>query len=373
VPAAPPREVEDVLVRRVAERAEEWLPGVGPRPSVRLHLLRERPRALLYRVEVANGHRPSRLLAKVRRGWPGEAQAAGARPRLAPDLLPAAEQTALEFTGLSAIHAMFGGSEEFGAVRPLDHLAAEDAIIMEYVQAPTVRELLVRGRGPSPAVARTARRRREDACRRSGAWLSSFQRRMPAADLPARQATREEVVDRFEAFTEFLTRRLGAGAVGGAARSGARLAADVLPARPALAVGHGDFAPRNLFALADGRVAVFDPLCRWQVPRFEDLCRFLVAVRLQGSQVHTHGVAYGSGELDRREAALIDGYGGGQQLPLAELRCYQLLITLDRWCALVDAPASSPLGRLRAAAVVRASGYLRRETRRLVELAQSAR
>jgi hypothetical protein len=373
VQAVPARGVEDVLVRRVAERAEEWLPGVGPRPSIRLHLLRERPRALLYRVEVENGRRPSRLLAKVRRGWPGEAQAAGARPRLAPDLLPVDEQTALEFAGLSAIHTMFRDREEFGTVRPLEHLAAENAIIMEYVAAPTVRDLLARGPGLSPAVGRTARRRRADACRRSGVWLDAFQRQMPGGDLPARQATREEVVDRFEAFTEFLTRRLGTRAVGAAARFGARLAADVLPRRPALAVGHGDYAPRNLFALADGSVAVFDPLCRWRVPRFEDLCRFLVAVRLQAAQIHTHGAAYGAGELDRRESALIEGYGGGQELPLPELRCYQLLITLDRWCTVVDGPTSTPVGRLRAASVVRASGYLRRETRRLVELAQTAR
>jgi hypothetical protein len=373
VPAAPARGVEDVLVRRVAERAEEWLPGVGARPPVRLHLLRERPRALLYRVEVGNGDGTRLLLAKVRRGWPGAVQQAGARPRLAPDLLPAAEQTALEFAGLSAIHALFGDSEEFGAVRPLDHLVAEDALLMEYVTAPTVRAVLARGRGPSYAVGRSARRRRADLCRRSGAWLNAFQRRMPGDDLPARQATREEIVDRFEAFTEFLVRRLGARAVGAAAQAGARLAADVLPPRPELAVGHGDYAPRNLFALPGDRVAVFDPLCRWRVPRLEDLCRFLVAVRLPAVQLHTHGAAYGAGELDRRESALIEGYAGGQELPLPELRCYQLLITLDRWCALVDSPGSSPAGRLRAASVVRASGYLRRETERLVGLAQTAR
>jgi len=370
VPAAPAREVEEVLVRRVAERAEEWLPGAGARPPVRLHLLRERPRALLYRVDVGNGHGNRLLLAKVRKGWSGAAQQAGARPRLAPDLLPVAEQTALEYAGLSAIHTLFGDREEFGTVRPLDHLVAEDAIIMEYLAAPTVRAVLARGRGVSPG--RAARRRPADLCRRSGAWLNAFQRRMPGGDLPARQATREQIVDRFEAFTEFLARRLGPRAVGAAARSGARLAADVLPPRPELAVGHGDYAPRNLFALADERVAVFDPLCRWRVPRFEDLCRFLVAVRLPAAQVHTHGAAYGAGELDRRERALIEGYRGEQELALPELRCYQLLITLDRWCALVDSPASTPAGRLRAASVVRASAYLRRETRRLVELAQTA-
>jgi hypothetical protein len=371
--AVPIRRVEDVLLRRVAERAEEWLPGVGAGPPVELRLLRERPRALLYRIDVGEGPGRRLLLAKVRRGWPGSAQQAGARPRLVPDLLPAAEQTALEFAGLTAIHALFGADgQEFGAVRPLEHLAAEDAIVMEYVDAPTVRDVLAGGRRAALPGRRSARLRRADACRRSGAWLAAFQQQMPHEGLPARQATRDEVVDRFQAFTQFLTGRLGARAVGDAARSGARLAADVLPERLPLAVGHGDYAPRNLFALSNGRVAVFDPLCRWRVPRLEDLCRFLVAVRLQAAQLHTHGAAYGTRELDRCEAALIGGYRGAQDLPLPELRCYQLLITLDRWCALLDSPAGTPVGRLRRTSVVRASGYLRRETRRLVQLADAA-
>lgn len=373
--ALPTPRVEGLVVQRVTERAQEWFPGVGARPVVTIRRLAQRPRAVLYAVDVGEGagRRPL-VLAKVRRGWSGAAQQAGARPRLAPDLLPAAEQTALEFAGLTAIHGMFGaGGPDFGAVRPLEHLAADDTVLMEYVAAPTLRGVLVGSSRLPPRIGRAPHPPGRDDWRRAGTWLRRFQQQMPGDGLPSRQATRDEIVDRFEAFGWFLADRLGARAAGHAARTGALLAADILPPRPALAVGHGDYAPRNVFVLGDGRLAVFDPLSRWLVPRFEDLCRFLVAVRLQSIQVHTHGAAFGAQDLDRRERAVIDGYAGGDALRLPELRCHQLLITLDRWSALVDGPSRSWPARLRTASLHRASGYLRRETERLLRLMESER
>jgi hypothetical protein len=365
--------VEDVIRQRVRERADEWFPGVGAGP-VRLRRLVERPRAVLYAVHVGEDAERPQVLAKVRRGWPDTVRAAGARPRLSPDLLPAAEQTALEFAGLTAIEAMFGnGHPAFGAVRPLDHLVAEDTLLMEYVDAPTLRDALTRASRFSLPLGRRSHREGEQAWRAAGAWLRTFQQRMPGAGLPVRQATRDDVVDRFEAFGTFLADRIGARAAGDAAQSGARAAADVLPPRLPLAVGHGDYAPRNVFRLRDGRLAVFDPLPRWQVPRVEDLCRFLVAIRMQGVQLHTHGLAYSAEQLDRRERAVLEGYCGSEAVRLPELRCHQLLITLDKWTALVDSPSSSWLGRLRSASLQRAAGYLRDETRRLVDLIESGR
>ena len=362
-----------MILQRVTERAEDWFPGVGARPIVGIRPLTVRPRAQLYSVRVGSGSHQHRVLAKVRRDWPGAAREAGARPRLASQLLPASELTALEFGALTQIFAVFGDrASAFGAVRPLDHLKAEDAILMEYIDAPTLREVLLRSSRFAPRVGPSSRRAPEEAWSRAGAWLRVFQRQVPGDGLPARQATREAVVDRFEAFGEFLASRLGARAAGDAARIGAQLAADVLPPLLPLAVGHGDYAPRNVFLLRDGRVAVFDPLTRWRVPRFEDLSRFLVALRLQGTQVHTHGASYGAKGLDARERAVIEGYCDDEPVRPAELRCYQLLITLDKWAALVDSPSRGWPARLRQASLQRAAGYVRGETRRLVELVHSA-
>lgn len=368
--------VEDAVLRRVGANADLWFPGVGGDPTVRLRRLVTRPRAVLYAVHVGDGAGPPQLLAKVRRDWPsaGAQPRAGARPRLATSLLSAAELTALEYAGLRGIQEMLGDDDPaFRAVRPLDHLVAEDTILMEYVDAETLSERFRGESRLSPRGALSRRRAGDGHWRRAGAWLRRYQQHMPADGLPARQATRAEVVEQFSALDEFLTARLGRRAVGDVARRGAELAADVLPAQLALAVGHGDYAPRNVFVLGDGRLAVFDPTPRWAVPRVEDLCRFLVAIRLPGLQVHARGAAYGRRDLDRRERAVIEGYRAEGVLPLPELRAYQLLITLDKWSALVDAPSGGWRRRLTTGSVELASGHLRREAARLLALGGAER
>jgi hypothetical protein len=205
----------------------------------------------------------------------------------------------------------------------------------------------------------------------AGAWLAVFQNESPHAELPARQSSREDVVERFIAYDRFLHDCLGR-AAGDGARRAAALAADVLPERLPLVVGHGDYAPRNAFQRPDGRLVVFDPLPRWAVPRLEDLARFLVAIRLLGVQLHTRGVAYAEHELAGLEHNVLDGYRTEAKIGTAELRCYQALISLDRWSALVGDPASGWRGRLHRASARLASGYLRAEVDRLLRLAGSA-
>jgi hypothetical protein len=365
--------LEEAVRERVAERAELWFPDVGPRPDVGLRPLVTRPRAALYAVHVGADPRP-RILAKVRRGWPGgeDGRWAGSRPRLVSHPLPAADQVALEYSGLRAIHAMIDPADpRFRAVRPLDHLVEQDTLLMEYVVAPTLRQLLagesrltlLRGRSGQPTA--------DETWRRVGAWLRLFQQAIPTTGLPPRQGTRQEVVERFGAYEEFFRSGPAGRSLAAVARRGADLAAEVLPERLVMAVGHGDFAPRNVFVHEDGRVSVFDPLPRWAVPRLEDLARFLVTVRLSGVQVYSHGAAYGRAVLDDRERQVLEGFGT-QALCMAELRCLQLLVTLDSWSAVVDASATSWRGRLRQAPVRAAGRVVRREGARLLHLAHTA-
>ncbi|TQN37896.1 phosphotransferase family enzyme [Blastococcus colisei] len=341
---------------------------------MRLQRLVQRPRAVLYGVYLDDGSQLPRVLAKVRRGWPGDdgAERGGTRPRLASGSLPPSESTALEYAGLRAIETMFGGADPgFSVVRPLHHLVHEDTILMEYVDAPTLRDRLLAESRLSPQHVLSRHRSTEEAWWKAGAWLHRFQREMPRQELPARQPTRHDVVHQFLAYDEFLTTRLGRRALGDVARRGAALAEQLLPERLPSAVGHGDYAPRNMFLDRAGRLTVFDPMPRWVVPRHEDLSRLLVAIRLLGAQLHTRGAAYSRGGLDRRERAVIEGYRAEDRLWLPELRCHQLLITLDKWSAAVDSAPAGWRGRLRAASVEWASGFLRRESRRLLELIES--
>jgi hypothetical protein len=370
-------EIEDVIRARVSSRAHEWFPEVAPFPAVQIDILSRRPSCSLFVARLGAEPGAPRILAKARVASAGHDTVARAsagtvpRPTLGAGPLNPFEQTAAEFRALQTIRTLFGGEHPaFGAVRPLDWLAGEATILMDYVDAPTLRqqvmgELRVRRPWPS-ADARDAL-----AWRRAGEWLRVFQDAPTVQPLPARQSTREEVTDQFTAYHDYLTAQLGPRGVGDVASRAAALAAEVLPERLPLAVGHGDYAPRNMFVAADARVTVFDPLPRWRVPRYEDLCRFMVGLRLLGVQVHTRGAAIDERLIEEHERQVLTGYLGDDRSCLAQVRSYQLLILLDKWSALVAASQSgrSLNRRVQRASLRLAGGYLRGQAQRLLELA----
>jgi len=373
-------EIEDLIRARVSSRAHEWFPEVAPSPAVQIDILSRRPSCSLFVARLGSGPGAPRILAKARDASARHDTAALApagtapRPTLGAGSLSPFEQTAVEFRALQAIRALFGGDHPaLGAIRPLDWLAGEATILMDYVDAATLRQRVMgelRVRRPWAS----ADPRDALSWRRAGEWLRAFQDAPTVQPLPARQSTRDEVTERFTAYHDYLAAQLGPRGVGDVARRGAALAAEVLPERLPLAVGHGDYAPRNMFVAADARVTVFDPLPRWMVPRYEDLCRFMVSLRLLGVQVHTRGAAIDARLIEEHERQVLSGYLGDDRSCLGQVRSYQLLILLDKWSALVAASQSgrSLNRRVQRASLRLASGYLRGQAQRLLELAVQA-
>lgn len=241
---------------------------------------------------------------------------------------------------------------------------------MDHVSAPTLRERFVAESRLAAASRLTSPRRTPArAWRNAGTWLRTFHDLPAQRERPARQSRSADVVERFDAFGMFLSTQLGRRFPADAARVGGQLADAVLPAQLSLSVGHGDYVARNIFADDAGRVTVFDPMPRWQMPRLEDVCRFVVGLRLSGLQVHTQGIAYGRPGLDERERLFLSGYFGDDKIPWAQVGCYQLFILLDKWSALVEATTSDHGGRwagLRRAAWTAGSMHVAREARRLI-------
>ncbi len=373
-------DIEDVIRARVSSRAQEWFPGVGQSPAVQIDILSRRPSCSLFVARVGSEPGAPRLLAKARSASAGPDPTALVpdgkvpRPTLGTGSLTPFEQTAAEFRALQSFRALFGGDDPaFGAVRPLDWLAAEATILMDYVEAGTLRQRVMEElRVRRPLASADAR----DSLpwHRAGEWLRAFQNSPTTQPLPARQSTRDEVAERFTAYHDYLAGELGARGVGDVARRGAALATEVLPEQLPLAVGHGDYAPRNMFVSTDARVTVFDPLPRWRVPRYEDLCRFMVSLRLLGVQVHTRGAAIDERRIEEHERQVLSGYLADDHSCLAQVRTYQLLILLDKWSALVAASQSgrSLSRRVQRASLRLASGYMRGQSRRLLELAAQA-
>ena len=93
--------------------------------------------------------------------------------------------------------------------------------------------------------------------------------------------------------------------------------------------------------------------------------------------MHTRGAAYAADTLARWQSEVVKGYYGSEA-PLAAVRCYQLLLMLDKWSALVE-PArnasAAPDGvraTLRKVSQDAASGYVRAQAEQLLALAGSA-
>ena len=355
----------------MAAHAATWFPELGPAPTTVLRPLSIRPRCSLYVVHLQGRNMTRAVVAKVRRPDPDAEGASGRPPRSRLRRLTAtvAELAELEYEGLRSIFDLVGPEHpRFGAVRPLDHLHADSVVVMEHVSAPTLRSaFLAESRTAAPRRSRQTRVPPEAAWGNAGAWLRAFHALPPDRTRLARQQTRPQVLERFSVFGEFLDRS-GCRSAAEIATTGARLASDRLPELLPQVVGHGDFVARNMFLDATGRITVFDPMPRWQVPPYEDICRFLVGMRLSGLQVNSQGLAYARRALQRREDMFLGGYFGDDDVPLAAIGSYQLLILLDKWSALVDsADRRSGFGATARRALMKpANAYIAREAHRLI-------
>ena len=349
----------ETLAQRIAPHTHEWFPD--PQHSgVELRVLADRPSCVLLTVHLDGAEVPV-ALAKVRRDWPA---VCSRRPSTMRREAATAEQlTLLEWAGLQSIERACGDTAGLGVVRPLLLMRDDAALVMSFVDAPTLRSTVLglsrmrRSRGSLDEAAA--------GCLLAGRWLRTFQERCGEVHRPARQGTRAEVVDRMRAYGEFLDSR----AWRRLATAGLKLVTGLFPDDLSLAVGHGDFAPRNMLLL-DGRLTVIDPLPRWQVPVYDDLCRLLVGIRLIGEQVHTHGLAFGSETLGVLEEAAIASYLG-PDADRAQLRSYQLLILMDKWTAMLDNPRRDVPGRLARRSAAMADPWVRAEAERLLDLASA--
>lgn len=362
---------EAAIATSVRERWEEWFPGRPAPLSDRPSLLAARPGARLYVVRAGGPGQPAGLLAKVRTAdppGPGRFRNGSTRPTLTADPVDAAEATSREYRGLASIQSAFAEpNTEFRSVRPLSLLQEHNMIMMDFLEGRSLRDRLVAGSRFFPDGGAPFRDDPEAPWHRVGAWLRRYQAGTPTSGLTPRHTTRRQVVDQFHAYDEFLSSRLGEQTFARLGRRGAELAEAALPPQLEVAVGHHDFAPRNVLLGHDGRVSVIDPLWRWAAPAMEDLCRFVVGMRLLGLQVHTHGLAIDQGRLRGLQDAVIAGYYG-ETVPWARLRCYESLILLDKWAALVARTDRRGVrSRALGMSLRLATGYIAREVRQVLD------
>jgi hypothetical protein len=256
------------------------------------------------------------------------------RPRLFPKA--AAElKGPYEFAALSAIHDYYRGLDEnrFGVIRMLDLLPPRGAVVME--------------KSPDPSLGRlwaTSNRLQrpfwpidiELPCRNAGAWLRRYHACPELEHTKARNTHRDDFRQSIGLFSGYL------GTLGGRSeffrllrRQLDTAAGNTLPRILPLALGHGDYAPRNILVGPQGRVTVVDTLGRWRSPIYEDVASFLVALKASGLQAGSQGTLFSPRRLARYEHEFLNGYFEQDTVPRGAIRLFEAQLLLERWAALV--------------------------------------
>lgn len=335
----------DLMAAVAAEaraNADAWFAELNAR-RVRVRFLSTaaRPRCFMHRVELDDGQVQRTVAVKVRHSHPGlrRLDKFEGRPVLTPERTLSDRETGKrEYDGLRTIVDAVGatGDGRFGVLRPLAWMPQQSAIVMDFVEEPTLRALLLRTArtrpGSSPPMSETP-------WLNAGAWLRIFHEHETALTLGManRLETRTQVAEMYRSFTSFLVDAGGSSPLLHRLDDMAwDLTAAALPEQLPVVPGHGDFVANNLFTGPAGAVTGFDPLTLWRVPKYQDLGTLAVGIRILPLQAATRGLALPTEQLDRYERALLHGYFGSDDVPLAAIRAYQLLVLLDRWSDLVS-------------------------------------
>jgi len=318
-----------------------------------------RDRTTVHVLDIEVDGRERRVVLKVVPPEPRRGHAE--RPRLAP-LFDRDEVAALEHRGLVTIQRQLTVVDDprFGYVRPIALLGDHRAVLMHHVDAPTFRASLVRrhrlrGEGAPDLVA---------AADNTGAWLRAYQD-TENQGAPVRHDERAEIVEVVERFAKWFTGLRDGEPAAALARSLARAAPHVLPDRLPVALGHGDFAPRNVLVRPDGQVTVIDPLPRWRVPVYEDAACFLVSLRLVGPRLVAPAY-FRRGMVEGLADRFVESYTAGAASGRGGVAVYEGIVLLDTWSAILAAGSEDGSWARRARVFVSAP-TLRAEARRIAE------
>ena len=295
-----------------------------------------RSASVLYRFELRGGQSRYPVLVKVpllRRESHNDVNGNSRnknRPRLV-TLTPAHEKVRLEYLALCEIQQYFDGlgDPRFGAIRAHDFIPEHQALVMEALQARPLTDRLSREHSFRVQRQRPAL---DTLFRNSGAWLHAYHRLPKTHDVSTRHETRSDFIAALGEYADFLAAETGNRAMFDSISARAtRLAHHLLPEKLPLGLAHGDYSMRNILVGPGERVTVIDTLAKWRAPIYEDIAYFLVQLKTNKLQVMTQGLAFEREQLQRYEAAFLEGYFDGEPVPREAIQLFEVLLLLDKW------------------------------------------
>jgi hypothetical protein len=289
----------------------------------------------IYRYSISAGNEHKVVIAKVTASGNGQNSIETYdenRPRIAP--LPDPDLKLLwQYEALAAIHQNIGSLQDsrFGTVRVLDFIADQQTIIMEEVEALTLRQLILKA---SRLKLLPTSFDFDSTFQNAGAWLVAYHGSTRPNDTVILQSNREDFIRTVHKFVDFLSERIGRkDYFKGVAALTEGHARDTLPVRLPLGLRHGDYALRNILIGPNHRVTGIDTLSRWQSAIYEDIAYFFISLLTVKMQVLTGGLAFSSEKLEGYTNKFLKGYFGPGPVPRKEIRLFEILVLLEKWCS----------------------------------------
>lgn len=305
-----------------------WFPDFS---RAEIQLISESPRisATLFRYEIRSQDKLQKVIIKQRHPRPPSKAQRPLRFQIADE-----EKFALEAQALREIDSYFTklADPRFGAIRVLDILPEQQALIMVESQDPDLRRSFLKanrfqgeGKNLLPIFAN------------AGAWLKHFHSFAPREGVQVAYTKASDYLDALQSYCGYLSDMLKQAQHFQAINDQiGEMASKTLPSTMPSARLHNDFTMRNILVSESGAVTVIDTLSKWQSPIYEDLAYFLLRLRTNQIQVFTQGMAYSDSWIDDCATAFLKAYFGEEKIPNDILNMYQALALLDQWTSQVE-------------------------------------
>lgn len=326
------------LVEYLRGRSGQYFADLeGVRARVLLRRVRRRAKSTLQEFVLGNASSQHVILVKMPSNDLGSTPppACKNRPRMFPET-SAEFKGRFEYQAMSAIERFVErlGDPRFGAVRVLDLLAEQQAVVMEKVSERTLNSYIFKDAMAFPN--RRTPLQLGRAVRNTGSWLRHYHSLPGLEHTTVRGTDRAAFIDSVQRLAEYLSDFYRCPSYEGLGRELSGLADELLPAELPLGLGHGDFAPRNVLVGPDGKIRVIDTISRWVAPIFEDLACFLISLKTSTPQVWSWGLAYRRSSTAYLEQQFLSGYFGTDRPPRSQIQLFECQGLLERWAAAAD-------------------------------------
>lgn len=339
---------ETALLTELARRAPGWLDQPAP-GSASILRVEDRTQSVLIRADIEAGSVRAPVVVKI--PLPAPVLAASGYRMFDPVPDPVTKSQ-FEYATLAAVDEVVTALDDdrFGRARAYGHLPELGAIVVGFVEGRTLDRVLRRGRRPAELDDR-----RLEAVHRAGALLSVVHS-ASNAHMVERDKSAQDVAADVMDLIDYLRTQGRAGRLEQPLRWLATEFPhdDLWPSESVM--GHGDFAPRNIFVDDDLRVTTIDLLGRFRFPPQVDVAYLLVELTTGSTRYSRPGLPWSGRWADRLRRSLLMGY------PMDDdpvLWFFEIRALLDKWRSLADrsetrrSPQSAAQDRVRELVVER--------------------